>query len=287
MDHKEIQRLVDEALAEDGAWDDKTSAYLGIGDKGIRAKLQARASGVVAGLDVARVVFEERDPKTSFNAMVSDGDRVHSGDVVAEIAGRAAGVLSAERVALNFLQHLSGVATLTAQFVECVAGTGIRILDTRKTTPLLRRLEKYAVRVGGGENHRFNLSDMLLVKENHFRAIGGSRTLIALLKKKRPPGLIEVEVDSLTFFRELLGAPVDRIMLDNFSPKEVSEAVGALNEYRGSHPEYQPALEVSGGIDLTNARNYAIKGVDYISIGALTHSAPALDLSLEVVPDEP
>lgn len=282
VDETEVRRIVAWALREDGAASDVTTLYLGIGHLEISAGLIARARGVIAGVDVARLAFEEADPEVRFETRVGDGAQVREGDVVARLEGKAAGILAAERTALNFLQRLSGVATITAEFVERVRGTSVRILDTRKTTPLFRGLEKYAVRVGGGENHRFGLSDMVLVKENHLRAVGGVPALRDLLERKRPPADVEVEVDSIGFLRELLGAPVRRVMLDNFSPGDVVEAVGVIAAYRRENPTYSIAVEVSGGVDLENVRDYAIPGVDYISIGALTHSARALDLSLEV-----
>ncbi len=282
MDPRIVRDVVAEALREDGVADDVTTAYLGIGDRSITARLVGRASGVIAGMAVARMTFEMTDADIRFRERVPDGTEVHDGDLIADIRGRAGGILAAERVALNFLQRLSGVATLTAKFADAVRDTGITILDTRKTTPLLREFERYAIRVGGAQNHRFNLSDMLLVKENHLRAIGSVLALTELLDRNKPPAKIEVEVDSLEVLGELLGAPVDRIMLDNFAPGEVAAAVRIVGEYRAGHPEFMAAIEVSGGIDLENVRDYAITGVDYISIGTLTHSAPALDLSLEV-----
>ncbi|MEJ2721027.1 MAG: carboxylating nicotinate-nucleotide diphosphorylase [bacterium] len=279
---KELTGLIAAALAEDGSENDVTCEFLGIADADVDAAIIARTRGIVAGLDVARRVFEEADPAIGFAARVGEGDHVDDGDVVVRLHGPARGILVAERVALNFLQRLSGVATLTSTFVEAVRGTGVRILDTRKTTPLLRRMEKYAVTVGGGENHRYILSDMVLVKENHFRAIGGGRAFIDILKTKKPPVAVEVEVDSLSFLRELLGSPVDRIMLDNFSPDEVAAAVRIIADHRLDHPGFRPEIEVSGGVNLENIRDFALAGVNFISIGALTHSARALDMSLEV-----
>jgi nicotinate-nucleotide pyrophosphorylase (carboxylating) len=280
-----VRDVVAAALREDGAPDDVTTAYMGIGDRPITARLFGRASGVIAGIAVARAAFELTDGDVRFDEKTHDGGEVHDGDVVAEIQGKAGGILSAERVALNFLQRLSGVATLTAKFADAVRDAGVSILDTRKTTPLLREFERYAVRVGGGRNHRFNLSDMLLVKENHLRTIGSVSALMDLLGRAKPPADIEVEVDSLESLVDMLGAPVDRVMLDNFCPDEVATAVRIVGEYRSGHPGFTAAIEVSGGIDLENVRDYAIRGVDYISIGSLTHSAPALDLSLEVDAD--
>lgn len=285
VDENEVRRLVVEALREDGASKDATTSYLEIGAREIAAEVIARAGGVVAGLGVAGLVFREADPGVRYEPRVGDGARVEDGQTVARVEGRASGILAAERTALNFLQRLSGVATLTARFVERLKGTGVVVLDTRKTTPLFRRLEKYAVRVGGGENHRFNLADMVLVKENHLRALGGVPALRRILETNPATYGVEVEVDSPALLRELLGAPVDRIMLDNFSPRGVAEAVAVLAGYRSRHPEFSPSVEVSGGVDLDNVRDFALPGVNYISIGALTHSPPALDLSLEVVGD--
>lgn len=285
IEKKEIHELVGAALAEDDAFADGTTEYLEVGDRPLAARIEARARGVIAGLDLARTAFELLDPDVGFTADVSDGDRVGRGDRIVSLRGRAGAVLGAERVALNFLQRLSGIATLTAAYVHAVAGTGTRVLDTRKTTPLFRKLEKYAVRAGGGENHRFSLSDMLLVKENHFRAVGGAKKFVEILGARKPPLEIEVEVDSIDFLVELLGAPVDRIMLDNFIPAEVTRAVSIVAEFRGKNPSFCPAIEVSGGITLESVRDYAVEGVDYISVGALTHSVPALDLSLEVESD--
>ena len=280
-DEAYVRQVVAAALEEDGASADATVRYLDIASRDISASIVARAAGVVAGVDIARAVFGECDESIRFTARIRDGARIADGTVVAELAGRAHGLLAGERVALNFLQRLSGVATLTAQFVDAVTGTGVTILDTRKTTPLLRALEKYAVRVGGGENHRYNLTDMILIKENHRRAIGGAGELRrAIAAGASVP--VEIEVDSLELLRDLLGLPVDRLMLDNFTPEEVAQAVAEIAAYRGAHPSFAPAIEVSGGVGLSNVRRYAIEGVDYISVGALTHSAAALDMSFEV-----
>lgn len=284
LDEREVRRIAREALGEDGYSNDITTSFLGIGAREIAASIVARAEGIVAGIGVARIVFEEAGGGVTFDSLSADGSKVRDGSVIARIEGRASVILSAERTALNFLQRLSGVATLTAAFVGRVKGTGVAILDTRKTTPLLRGLEKYAVRAGGGKNHRLGLSDMVLVKDNHLQVLGGTR-LKDLLASAAAPADVEVEVDSLAVLRDLLGAPVQRVMLDNFSPGEVAEAVRLISSYRREHPVFAPAVEVSGGVDLSNVRDYAVPGVDFISIGALTHSAPALDLSLEVKGD--
>ena len=281
LDEGDLRRIVSEALREDSSSNDITTSYLGIGDRDIAASIVARAEGVIAGIGVARIVFEEAGAGVRYQPRTADGSRVTGGTAVADIEGRASVILSAERTALNFLQRLSGVATLTAAFVERVKGTGATILDTRKTTPLLRSLEKYAVRAGGGRNHRKGLGDMVLVKDNHLQILGGSG-LRELLARATPPADVEVEVDSIAALRGLLGAPVQRIMLDNFTPRGASEAVRLIAEYRRDHPGFAPAVEVSGGVDLGNVREYALTGVDFISVGALTHSAPALNLALEV-----
>ena len=214
-------------------------------------------------------------------------------EAVAQVTGDAGSILKAERTALNFLQHLSGVATLTRQYVDAIAGTGATLLDTRKTTPGLRFLEKYAVKCGGGENHRLALWDMYLVKDNHIRAAGGVGAAIDRITRTRQGDLLlEVEVESLDQLREALRPEVDRILVDNQPPADVKRAVQAVDRWCKAHPSDSPRrtpnarrwpeVEVSGGIDLGSARAYAETGADYLSVGALTHSAPALNLSLEV-----
>ncbi|NIM19571.1 MAG: carboxylating nicotinate-nucleotide diphosphorylase [Candidatus Latescibacteria bacterium] len=277
-----VRRTVSAALEEDAAKEDVTVSFLEIGERRITAKLLALTPGVLAGLDVAREAFRQVDPHVSFEAAMRDGGRLEAGKLVANISGAASGILSAERVALNFLQRLSGIATLTSKFVDAVSGTGVKILDTRKTTPRLRALEKYAVRVGGGENHRFDLKEMMLVKENHIRAIGGIEALIEQLDSKKAPTRIEVEVDSIECLDKILGAPVDRVMLDNFSPGEVRNAVRKIASYADKNPGFSVEVEVSGGITLDNVGRYAVLGIDFISIGALTHSAVGLNMTIEV-----
>ena len=281
-DGERLRAYVRKALEEDGAGRDCTTEYLSIGSDPLEARLIVGSAGTIAGLEVARLVFEERDPGVGLVRNVEDGTVVRGGDVVACVSGPGDAILAAERVALNFLQHLSGVATLTARYVEETAGKGPAILDTRKTTPLMRELERYAVRVGGGANHRFNLSDMVLIKENHVRAVGGAKKLVELLRKRKAPLVVEVEVDSLDFLRQVLDAPADRIMLDNFTPDQVRKAVEMVTSFHARSGTPPPRIEVSGGIDVDTIGSYAVAGVDFISIGALTHSAPALDISLEV-----
>jgi nicotinate-nucleotide pyrophosphorylase (carboxylating) len=284
VDERYVRKIVCDALREDSSSNDITTSYLGIGERKIAASIVSRAAGVVAGIGVARIVFEEAGGGVDYRPRIADGTRVGDGTVIAALEGRAAVILAAERTALNFLQRLSGVATLTASFVERVRGTRAVILDTRKTTPLLRALEKYAVRAGGGRNHRLGLGDMVLVKDNHLQVLGEAG-LRDLLFRAAPPAGVEVEVDSIAALRGLLGAPLERVMLDNFSPEGVAEAVRVIADFRRDHPDFSPAVEVSGGVDLSNVRAFAAAGVDFISIGALTHSAPALDLSLEVAGD--
>jgi nicotinate-nucleotide pyrophosphorylase (carboxylating) len=276
--------LIERALAEDlGDGDLTTRAVVPDGARG-RAVIRQKQPGVVAGLGVARTVFERVDPKLAFAAHCPEGKWREAG-AVAEITGAAASILAAERVALNFLGRLSGVATLTARYVRAVEGTGARILDTRKTTPGLRELEKAAVRAGGGTSHRSGLYDGILVKENHAVLAGGvgeaaRRALEAASDLAHAAGresiLVEVECATLDELKEALAAGVARILVDNMSPDELRRAV----ELAGGRAE----LEASGGVTLETARAVAETGVDYISVGALTHSAPALDLSLLIEP---
>jgi nicotinate-nucleotide pyrophosphorylase (carboxylating) len=285
--------LVKYALSEDVGTGDITTLNAVPAGVGARAAIVARAPGVAAGLDVARLVFETADPKLKFKATAADGDAVVAGVALARVTGDIGGILKAERTALNFLQRLCGVATLTRRFVEAVAGTGAIILDTRKTTPGLRFLEKYAVRCGGGENHRLALWDMYLVKDNHLRAAGGVTAAIErILRTRQGDLLLEIEVESLDQLREALRPEVDRILVDNRPVEEVRRAVEEVDRWCAAHPPDSPRLrpgakrwpevEVSGGLTLATARAYAETGVDYLSVGALTHSAPSLDLSLEV-----
>lgn len=268
------QPLIDLAIAEDIGPGDVTSEAMLPAGMLLRGTILAKAAGVVAGLPVAEAVFSRVDEAIRFTPRVPDGERVQPGDVVAEVEGPACGLLAAERTALNFLQRLSGVATLTRAFVDAVAGTRAVILDTRKTHPAYRLLEKYAVRSGGGQNHRMGLYDMLLIKDNHIAAAGSLTEAVARARAAHPDLPVEVEVKSLDELREALALEVDRIMLDNMDVALMREAVGIAG---GRVP-----LEASGGVSLASVAAIAATGVDYISVGALTHSAPALDLSMEV-----
>jgi nicotinate-nucleotide pyrophosphorylase (carboxylating) len=274
LDVERVRRLVRQALDEDVGSRDVTSEATVPDSARARAVLVAKQELVVAGVDVAREVFRALDPALAWEPEARDGDRFFPGTVLAAVAGRARALLTAERVALNFLQRLSGVATVTRRFVDAVDGTGARIRDTRKTTPLLRFLEKYAVEVGGGFPHREGLDSGVLVKDNHIRLSGSVRqaTLRALAGAD---GLqVEVEVESLDALEEAIGAGAQMVLVDNFTPEEVRAAVARAS---GRVP-----IEASGGVRLDNVRAYAEAGPDYIAIGALTHSAPAVDISMEV-----
>jgi len=286
-------QLVKYALSEDVGTGDITSLNTIKSGIHARAALVAKEPGVIAGLDVARLTFREADPTLKFRPLAKDGDTLRAGVAVAQVVGDAGSLLKAERTALNFLQRLSGIASLTRRFVDKVAGTGVVILDTRKTTPGLRFLEKYAVKAGGGENHRLALWDMYLVKDNHIRAAGGLTAAVDRISRTRQGDLLlEVEVESAEQLKEALRPEVDRILIDNRPVSEVKTAVAAVDAWCRTHPNDSPRrpkgarrwpeIEVSGGITLDTVREFAMTGVDYISVGAITHSAPALDLSLEI-----
>jgi len=271
----ELERVVAAALAEDvGEGDATTNAT--IAETAVaRAQLLVEEAGVVCGVPVAAAVFAALDPAVEVTQLVADGTAVVAGTVVAELAGPARAILTGERTALNLLGRLSGIATLTRRHVDAVAGTDAQILDTRKTTPGLRALEKYAVRCGGGTNHRAGLYDAVLVKENHIRAAGG---ITAAVERIRAAGLelaVEVEAETLADVEEALAAGVDHILLDNMSPDAIRAAVRAVAG--------RAKLEASGGITLDTLRSYAETGVDFVSIGALTHGARSLHVSLGVL----
>jgi len=275
-----VAAAVRAALDEDGADDDITTRALVGPDQWGRGVFIAKDDGVIAGLPVAAAAMTAIDESVSFDALVSDGMRVTAGTELAEVEGAISSLLGGERVALNFLQRLSGVATLTREFVDAVAGTRARILDTRKTTPGLRHLERYAVRAGGGQNHRFNLAAGVLIKDNHIEAarLGGIVDLAALIKRARAQAphtmRIEIEVTSLVQLREALEGGADVILLDNMTVDEIRASVELVGG--------RALVEASGNVTLGNARAIAETGVDFISIGRLTHSAPALDISLDL-----
>jgi len=291
--HESFLPLVKFALSEDVGTGDVTTLNAVPSNVGARAAIVAKQPGVVSGIDIAAMTFREVDSSIKFKSTVRDGQEVPAGAGLATVSGSAASIMTAERTALNFLMRLSGVATLTRTFVKAIEGTGATILDTRKTTPGLRILEKYAVLCGGGQNHRLALWDMYLVKDNHIRAAGGIRAALDRIARTRQGDLLlEVEVESPDQLREALRPEVDRILVDNRSPAEVRRAVEEVDAWCAAHPPDSPRMrpgarrwpeiEVSGGITLETARGYAEMGVDYLSVGALTHSAPALDLSLEI-----
>lgn len=267
------------ALAEDIGSGDVTCEYFVAGGQRAKARVVAREKAIAAGVETAREVFTRVDPMLSAHALRMSGSNVSPGDAVLEIAGSVKSILTAERVALNFLQRLSGIATLAGKYVEAVEGTRAVILDTRKTTPGLRTLEKAAVVAGGAQNHRFGLYDMVMVKDNHIAAKGDLDFLqhaIDRLKNERPAMRVELEADTIDQVRGFLTlAGVDVILLDNMTEDEIREAV-ALGEGRIK-------FEASGGVNLDNVRKIAATGVDFISVGALTHSARAIDFSLELV----
>jgi len=271
----EVTAQVRVALQEDQAFNDVSTVATVVSTRHVRSVITARGDGVIAGVPLAVEAFRQLDSAVSIRVEASDGTRVKAGDVVMHISGHARGMLSAERTALNYLQHLSGIATLTSRFVDAVAGTSAQILDTRKTTPGLRALEKYAVRTGGGTNHRMDLRSGVLIKDNHLAAIGGDIAMAV----SRARGLavsgtaIEVECDTLEQVDAAVAAGADWLLLDNMSLEQLRDAVARC---RG-----RVITEASGGVTLDSVRRIADTGVDRISVGALTHSAPALDLGLD------
>ena len=272
--NEEIIRLVDKAIEEDlvGGIDVTSVATIPEGMESV-AKFVAKAEGVIAGIEIAELVMK-RSGVAGFEALRSDGDSLKRGDLIATASGDTRSILLAERTALNFMTHLSGIATLTSRWVSAVAGTKAKIRDTRKTTPGLRTLEKYAVRLGGGVNHRFALSEQALIKDNHIAASGSLTEAFASIRREFPDIEVEVEVDNLNQLREALGCGATLIMLDNM---DLEMTIQAVKITAG-----QARLESSGGLSLENARAYAMSGVDFLAVGALTHSAPALDISLDI-----
>lgn len=271
--------LIEEALREDIGSGDITTEAIVPPSLMAEGSLIAKEEGVISGLFLAEEVFKRVDKSLEFSALVREGEKVKGGKKIAQVKGQARAILKGERTALNFLGRLCGISTLTAKFVEAIAGTQARILDTRKTTPGWRKLEKYAARKGGGLNHRFGLYDMVLVKDNHIDLLGGiSQAIRGSLDNPLWKGReVEVEIRNLRELKEVLSLGVERVMLDNFSLSQIREAMEIVFKLKGRD---RPRVEVSGGINLKNVREIAQTGVDYISIGALTHSARALDISL-------
>jgi len=266
---------VKDALDEDGAFNDLTTIATVVSDRHARARLVARAPGVVCGVALGLQTFLSLDGKITIRVDKEDGTRLEPGDSILYLSGHARGLLTAERVALNFMQRLSGVASMTARYVDAVRGTQAKILDTRKTTPGWRLLEKYAVRAGGGTNHRLNLATSVLIKDNHLAAVDGDITVaVRRARDLAPPGTkVEVECDTLEQVQSAVFARADIIMLDNMPLDRMREAVALI--------EGRAVTEASGGVTLETVRGIAETGVDWISVGALTHSSPALDLALD------
>ena len=271
-----IQDIIETALAEDiGSGDVTTMAIADKNDEGA-VEIIAKENLVVAGILIAEAVFKTIDKKIEFKPFVTDGGTVRKGKVIAKVSGKLSTLLAGERVALNFLQRLSGIATLTLLFTDKIKGFNIKILDTRKTTPGLRILEKYAVRMGGGWSHRFGLCDGVLIKDNHIAAVGSVAEAVRRARDSAPKNmLIEVETKNLSEVKEALLAGADVIMLDNMKPAAMRQAVKIIGK--------TALVEASGGVNLKNVRAVAETGVDFISVGALTHSARAVDISMEVV----
>lgn len=278
LKHPWVERVVKQALEEDLGPRDVTTEIVLNGSGRAEAEIVCCEEAVVCGLPVAGLVFRKVSGETEFKPLVPEGEWVRGGTVVAEVVGEAASILKAERVALNFLQHLSGVATLTRRLVEIASRYGVRIADTRKTLPGLRVLERYAVAVGGGVNHRFGLFDGVLIKDNHKRLCGGVGEAVRRAKARAPHGMrVEVEVETEEEAKEALEAGADILLVDNASPELVRRVVKMA---RG-----RALVEVSGGIGLSNIEEVARAGPDIISVGAITHSAPAVDYTLEVKED--
>jgi nicotinate-nucleotide pyrophosphorylase (carboxylating) len=270
-----ISNLIDLALSEDIGGGDITSQTLIPSSLTGKAIIVAKQEGIIAGLEIAKKVFQTVDSRIVFKYLKKDGERIKEKDKIALIQGKVRSILSAERTALNFLQRLSGIASLTAKYMERLKGTKVMLLDTRKTTPGMRILEKYAVKMGGGVNHRMGLYDMVLIKENHIKAAGGISKAVKKVKSKCRNRKIEIEVRDFKEIVEAALTATDWIMLDNMDIREMKEAVSLI---RSANQKIK--IEASGRATLKNVRDIALTGVDFISVGALTHSAPALDLSL-------
>lgn len=280
LNHPETSRIIETALKEDIGPGDYSSLSTIPAGKTARARCLIKDEGVLAGVDVAQKVLEMVDPQMKMERVLGDGSRVKHGDIAFYVEGDPRSILKAERILLNIMQRMSGIATMTRKVVDLLEGTGCRVLDTRKTTPLIRHLEKWAVHIGGGTNHRFGLYDMVMIKDNHIDYAGGIKQAIrackAYLKEKNLDLKIEVETRNLDEVREVLEeGGVHRIMLDNYSHEEMRKAVALIGE--------DAETEASGGITLDTVRSYAENGVDFVSMGALTHSIKSLDISLKAM----
>jgi nicotinate-nucleotide pyrophosphorylase (carboxylating) len=271
----DVRNILRLALEEDIGNCDLTTTITIPEEQRSKALVIAKGSFTVAGLPFAKEVFAMLDPEIVFRIFFNDGSRIRKGDIIAEIYGRARTILSGERVSLNIMQRLSGIATITNAFVEKVRGLDVKIVDTRKTTPCLRFMERYAVKIGGGSNHRFGLFDGILIKDNHIEAAGSITDAVKSARKAHHLLKIEVEVENLKDLREALKAGADVVMLDNMSTDDMKEAV---NTAKG-----KAIIEASGNITLNNVRAVAETGVNLISVGAITHSAPAVDISMKII----
>jgi nicotinate-nucleotide pyrophosphorylase (carboxylating) len=274
LDPKEYEHIIDAALAEDAPAGDVTTLHLFDENEKGSAKLIAKQAGVIAGLDIARYVFRKIDSDFEFEMHTSDGAEVRAGEIMATLSGKIRALLTGERVALNILQRVSGIATLTAKFVAAVKGLPVTILDTRKTAPGLRVLDKYGVRAGGARNHRLTLSDLAMIKDNHIKLAGGITTAVKRLRQRCPGIRIEVETESIEDVLEAIASGADIIMLDNMTIAMMREAVRLIGG--------KCQTEASGNVNIGNVREIADTGINFISIGALTHSVTALDISLKI-----
>ena len=274
-----LEELIERALDEDLAGGDVTSNALIPPRTQGKASFLVKARGILAGIDISRLVFNKTDPFLKFSTLITDGNRIKPGDVIATVEGDVTGILKGERTALNFLQHLSGIATQTSLYIDAVSGLPVKILDTRKTLPGLRILEKYAVSAGGGANHRMNLGDMVLIKDNHIAILRrrglGIADIVLQARNKTPRNIkVEIETTSPIEAAQAAEAGADVVMLDNMSLDQMRQAVSLIG--------HKAIVEASGGVSLDNVRMIAETGVDWISVGALTHSARALDISMDL-----
>lgn len=267
--------VINEAIKEDYAKEDITSLIVFPGNNKITCKIIAKETGILAGIDIAKEVFKTIDSSVIFRTYYKDGDKISQGKILAKVTGRVRSVFAGERIALNFLQHLSGIATLTNLYTTRLSSLKTKLLDTRKTLPGWRYLEKYAVSLGSGNNHRMNLKDMILVKDNHIKASGSVSKILSLVYLKKYQNIkVEVEVETIEELKECLNFPVDIIMLDNMNIRILKKAIKLINK--------RCKIEVSGGININNIYKIAKCGVDYISVGKITSSAPALDIHMEL-----
>ena len=277
MHTEAFKKLIMAALREDRAAQDATTRPLAGPNDMIKGQLIAKADGVLCGLGIFTDVFKILDKRCVVRPRFNDGQKVSSGRIIAQVAGPVRAVLAGERTALNFVQHMSGIATLTAKYVRETAGTKAKIFDTRKTLPGLRALQKYAVRCGGGVNHRMNLSDMALIKDNHLKLAYGIEDAVTRIRKAKSGITVEVECDTLEQVNEAVVSGAEIILLDNMTVPTLRKAIAVIRKTKRSI-----AIEISGGVNLATVKTFARLGVDRISVGALTHSVPALDISLEL-----